>query len=259
MIVSSEAIVLKSMKFRDTSKIVTLYTKSFGKISVLAKGARGGKSKFGSSLEPMSYVQAVFYKKEHRDLHLLSQADHIEVFREIGSDQLKLSLGWCLIEVLHASMHEEEKNEDVFSLTVSALRSLNATQHNPASILLCYFLRLCSQFGFQWDVERCSSCSALTLAKLLDKPPFLFDLESGVLFCANCSRGLVGVRISSEDVSMVIALLKGDVFEAQHVQMGASSALRLLHLIIEYIRKHVSGMKKIKSYQMVDVFLRDAE
>lgn len=247
------------MKFRDTSKIVTLYTKSFGKISVVAKGARGGKSKFGSSLEPMSYVQAVFYKKEHRDLHLLSQADHVEVFREIGSDQLKLSLGWCLIEVLHASMHDEEKNEGVFSLTLGALRALNTTQRNPASIVLRYLLHLCSQLGFQWNVEICSSCSASILTKLRDEASLLFDIESGVFFCTNCSRGLVGVRISSEDVAIVVALLKSGVFETQHVEMGASSTLRLLHLIIEYIRKHVSGMKKIKSYQLVDVYLRDTE
>ena len=63
MIVSTDAIVLRSMKYGETSKIVTLYSKKFGKIKVIAKGARSAKSKFGASLEPMMHSSVIFYKK----------------------------------------------------------------------------------------------------------------------------------------------------------------------------------------------------
>ena len=75
MIESTDAIVLRAIKYGDTSKIVTLYTRRFGKVAVIAKGARSAKSKFGSALEPMSLIQAVFYRKENREVQLLSQAD----------------------------------------------------------------------------------------------------------------------------------------------------------------------------------------
>ena len=73
MITKSEAIVLKSMDFRDSSKIVTFYTRSFGKLKGIAKGARQMKSKFGAALEPITRVSLVLYKKEHRDLQLISE------------------------------------------------------------------------------------------------------------------------------------------------------------------------------------------
>jgi DNA repair protein RecO (recombination protein O) len=74
MIVKTEAIVLKTMKYRDTSKIVTLFTKNYGKLSAVAKGARDRNLRFGSALDSLSHVQVVLYKKEGADLHLLPNA-----------------------------------------------------------------------------------------------------------------------------------------------------------------------------------------
>ena len=53
VLTTTDAIVLKAMKYRDTSRIVTFYTRAFGKLRAIAKGARGPKNKFGSALEPL--------------------------------------------------------------------------------------------------------------------------------------------------------------------------------------------------------------
>ena len=91
-IVKTEAVVLKSMKYRETSKIITFYTRDFGKVKAIAKGARQPKNKFGSSLEPMSYVLVVLYRKEHRDLQLISQCDLIKTFRHLSEDLDKMAV-----------------------------------------------------------------------------------------------------------------------------------------------------------------------
>jgi DNA repair protein RecO (recombination protein O) len=78
MITKTEAVVLKSMNYRDSSKIVTFYTRGFGKVKCIAKGARQMKSKFGAGLEPITNVSLVLYKKEHRELQLVSQCDAIK-------------------------------------------------------------------------------------------------------------------------------------------------------------------------------------
>ena len=91
MLTKTEAVVLKAVKYRETSKIVTLYTKKFGKINAVAKGAMLTTSKFGASLEPMSYILAVLYKKETREVQFLSQADLIKPFSIFAfSNQAKL-------------------------------------------------------------------------------------------------------------------------------------------------------------------------
>ena len=99
MIVSTEAVILKTMKYRDTSRIVTLYTRDFGRLSVIAKGARSRNNKFGASLEPLSHVSAVLYKNEHRDLHLLSKCEISTQFRRIPEDLERLSTAMAIIEL----------------------------------------------------------------------------------------------------------------------------------------------------------------
>ena len=61
MIVKTEAIVLRGRKQGDTSKLATLYTRDFGKIDVIAKGAREQKSKFGGALEMFARSTVVLY------------------------------------------------------------------------------------------------------------------------------------------------------------------------------------------------------
>ncbi len=71
----TQAVVLKTQRLGETSKILTLYSQKFGKIKVVAKGARGLKSRFYGTLEPLNHISIVYYFKETRELQLLSQAD----------------------------------------------------------------------------------------------------------------------------------------------------------------------------------------
>ena len=100
MIVTTEAIVLRRRKQGDTSKILTLYTKAFGKLNVIAKGAREVKSKFGASLETFTHATVVFYRKEHRDLHLLSKAETIESNSQISKSLEKIEQAMAIIELV---------------------------------------------------------------------------------------------------------------------------------------------------------------
>ena len=123
MIVSTDAIVLRSMKYGETSKIVTLYSKKFGKIRVMAKGARSAKSKFGASLEPMMHSSIILYKKEQRDLHLLSKSELSRPFLKFGGNGDRLAAGLALVELVNLVMHDEEENLPMFGLLVEALES----------------------------------------------------------------------------------------------------------------------------------------
>ncbi len=76
-LVRSEGVVLRTYALGDTSRIVVVYTRDFGLVRLVAKGARKQPSRFGFALEPLSRSQLVFYHKPDRELHLVSQADTI--------------------------------------------------------------------------------------------------------------------------------------------------------------------------------------
>src|SRR5215204_6429821 len=74
-LVSTPAVVLSSLRYSETSKIVRLATREFGVQSVIAKGALRPKSRFGAALQLLSEGEAQFVLKENRELHLLTTFD----------------------------------------------------------------------------------------------------------------------------------------------------------------------------------------
>ena len=77
MICSTKAIVLNHKKFSDTSLICNLYSENYGKISIIAKGARSLKNPHGAVLEPLNYIDLIYYYKPKRNIQLFKEASII--------------------------------------------------------------------------------------------------------------------------------------------------------------------------------------
>ncbi len=81
----SEAIVLRSFPLGESDRLVSFLSRDHGRLRGVASGARRTKSRFGSTLEPLSYVRIWFYQRETRDLVRISQTDLIESFSRMLS------------------------------------------------------------------------------------------------------------------------------------------------------------------------------
>ncbi len=154
MIVRTEAVVLRGIKYGETSRIVTLFTREKGKLTVMAKGARLPKSKFGATLEPTAYTQVVFYYKSTRGLQTLSESAHVEPFLNLHRDLERLTLGLRIVELVDVLMQKEDAQPHVFNLVVQTLRRLNEAPQRAANVLPYFQLRLAAALGFAPQVER---------------------------------------------------------------------------------------------------------
>lgn len=148
MIANSDAIVLKSIKYGDTSKIVTLYTKNYGKISVIAKGARKPKNKFGSSLNPLSYINVNFYYKVNRDLQVLNNSDILEHFAMLDANYESLIATLILAEFVNNISQTNEVNEEIFELLLYTLRVINHNIKKAYNIIIKALINLSAITGF---------------------------------------------------------------------------------------------------------------
>ena len=86
----TRAIVLKSIKLSETDKLVTFMTERYGKIKCAAKAARRPKNRFGAALEPLSFIQLIYFGKEHQDIFQLNHCDIIQSFQGIREDLSKI-------------------------------------------------------------------------------------------------------------------------------------------------------------------------
>jgi DNA repair protein RecO (recombination protein O) len=153
-ILRTEAIVLRSLDYGETSQIVTLFTREKGKTTVMAKGARRPKSTFGATLQPMAYTQVVFYFKPTRTLHMLRESSHMEPFHAIRQRLDKIGVGLRIVELVDALVQDEDPQPTVFDLALRALRHLDQSDKRIANIWPFVQLRMASALGVAPAVQR---------------------------------------------------------------------------------------------------------
>ena len=245
MIVKSEAIILKSIKYGESSKILTLLTDRYGKMSVIAKGVRGPKSKFGSLLEPMNHVSAVFYRKETRELQLLSQCDLMGYFPRVHEDVEKMGTAMGVIELASFASHQEESGP-LFHAVLDTLQTINDATKDIAIALYVYELRVLEILGFRPSFHMCAHCSRPIEER--NPPgtfPGRFQLGYGGIVCPSCAMQGGATRRISRDAVQVFRALQ----EEGGLQTDLSEEVRgEIHGILkDLLREHISGFHGLKS------------
>ena len=136
---------------------MAFFTRQFGTIGGIVKGARQRKSRYGSALEPMRYVSLVLYKKEGRELATVSQCDVLRLFPRLEDDLDKMAVGLSIMELLSMISQEEESNP-LFTLVLDAVSALNDATKNPRNVFYYFEIHLARLLGFQPLFGHCSSC-----------------------------------------------------------------------------------------------------
>lgn len=254
MIVKTEAIILRSMKYGETSRILTLYTRDFGRMSVIVKGARATKSKFGASLDVMSHSAVVLYRKEQRELQLLTQADLITPHRGISAHPDRLMYGFSLLEFILATVHGEEAHEDLYDVLSSSLAALDADGARPAPVLLHYLLRLIHAHGLAIDVRHCVRCRADFDDERTLRVHAAFSEPQGGFTCAECPPAPDSLRVHVETAAALRWLDRHPVDQASTLALSDRAAKEGLQLLQRHLHAHLPEMRQVKSLAMLDLF-----
>ncbi len=245
MIVTTEAVVLRAMKFRDTSKIVSLYTRQFGRLSVVAKGARGRTPRFGAALEPMSHVTAVLYHKERRELHLLSQCDLLNGFRRIADTMERMAAGLEVVELVGGVTHDEEANPALFDLLTATLGAIDHATNTPALALYSFEIRLAAILGFQTAFAHCLVCARPLEGTAVKGGVSMFQPDRGGCLCSSCRESHPGGRRLGAAALEVMQQLEDapDPAAALKIAVAPAAAAEVGETLSLYLRTHVEGLR----------------
>lgn len=260
MLTKTEAVILKSMKYGDTSKIVTFYSKEFGRIKGIAKGARAPKNKFGSALEPLTKAALVLYKKEHRDLHLISQCDALDSFRHISEDLDRMSVGLAVLELVDQLTHDEERRPALYGLLAEVLGALNCSGKNFSVYLDAFRIKLVAAFGYAPNFETCGVCGR-ALAADNDEHRFEFQIARGAVLCARCSadRGArrgepvgfaASASFSARGLQVVRRLASARAVDLSGIEYDARTGNEVDAVLRLYMRYHFEGLKPLNATTM---------
>ena len=179
MLYKTEGIVLKSMEYEEADKIVTIFTKDYGKITAIAKGVRKTKSKFGSSLEILTHSVFLFYKG--RNIDIVSQTEILESFFSTSKEVIKFAFAVNCVEMVNKLTEEREINTGLFNLLKEVLHGLRKA-NDPKLLTLSFKWQTISLLGYRPSINHCCRCNK----SVKDQKEMYFNIKEGGLQCNNC-------------------------------------------------------------------------
>jgi len=247
VVVKTEAVVLKTVKYGDTSKIITAFTREYGKLSLIAKGARTSRSKFVSILNPMSCIQAVFYLKESRDIHLLSDASLSRVHKSIVEDPKKTMTGFAMLDALNTAVHTREPHPVLFDHLVEALDVLDLAEQSPVNSLVAFLIALLREIGYGLKLDACVKCGGE-----LDREPLAFESQFGGFVCGRCSSSETGPVVAMNQLKALRWLERPSPGAWSSLSLEPMESLKIVHLLAGHLCRHVPGARRLKSLSLLE-------
>ena len=180
-LVKTVAITLKSRKWGEADRIVTLYARQLGKIRAVARGARRLKSRMGAALEPLTLCELNLFEKSGDSLYRVSQVDLIEPFVRFREDLTLMAAAARMANVVGAVTPDGDPDPDLFDTLEQGLRSV-VTSDDQALTALLFQIRLLGLTGFRPQTDHCAACGK---SREIHEPQF--SPASGGLVCATCA------------------------------------------------------------------------
>jgi DNA repair protein RecO (recombination protein O) len=230
------ALVLKVVEFSETSSIVTLLTREFGKIHALAKGARRPKGPFESALDLLALAQVVFLRKSSGTLDLLTEAKLQRRFRPAGRDLSSLNAGYYVAELLSELTDDYDPHPTLFDLADQTLLGL-ARGDDAASCVYRFELGTLAALGHLPSLETCVECGR----PVAPTDRVAFGLLSGGVLCGDCRSGQRQVvSINSGTLRAMVRLADLESENWKRTELDAKTRGELRGLIGNYI-SHLLG------------------
>jgi DNA repair protein RecO (recombination protein O) len=240
-LIASEAIVLHAFDYLETSRILRLITRESGLQSVVAKGARRPKSRFGTALDLFAQGMAQFSTRRGRELHTLTAFDVTNARPALAGDFDRFT-GAAAIAEMAARFGGDEQHPEVFDAVESAFDALSTASFDDAGErALAGAWRVVGALGFTPALEICASCHA-------DVPlgaPAPFAARAGGILCSRCEPLTKNARTLPADAREALVLWHSGGSARLRDVATARAHQRLLR---EFVVEHLAEGRQLRAF-----------
>lgn len=244
MVHATKGIVLRTVKYGDTSIITTVYTELFGIQSYLVKGVRqstktsAGKASF---FQPSAMLDMVVYHNELKQLQFIKEYQWGYLYENVLFDVVKNTVASFVIELLQHSLQQPEANPELFYLIEDTLKQLDkGTETLTANLPLYFTLHLTSELGFRIS----GSYSTQT--------PVL-DLQEGIFIAQKPIHPYYITDAMAQTTSQLVSLQFYN--ELESISLNRGLRRDLLQAYQTYLSLHIQGFGELKSFGILQEIL----
>jgi DNA repair protein RecO (recombination protein O) len=239
-----QAIVLRAYRLGEADRIVTLLTRSNGKVRAVARGVRRTSSRIGGRLEPFNYVDVQFARG--RTLDVVAQVESLQQYGDpLSTSYQRFTAGEAMVETADRLVAEEGSPAPAqFRLLLGALHALSLGTKDgvrPAPMILdSYLLRALAMAGYAPVLDGCARCGARGRHAW-------FNPSAGGMVCHDCRAGATA-RPSQGAWDLLAELLTGDWTATRDVD--ATTQREVSGLVAAFVNWHLEHA--LRSLPLVD-------
>ncbi|HPE75297.1 MAG TPA: DNA repair protein RecO [Draconibacterium sp.] len=236
MLVTTEGIVLHFIKYGESSVIVTIFTRDFGRQSYMVNAARSKKSQNKSSLlQPLFIVDLVAYQKPTNELHRIKELKSNQVYQNIPFNITKSSLVIFIAEVLYKSINEQESYPEMYDFIKNSLLYFDLMETGSGNFHLWFLFRLTQYLGFFPETNRVGFEG-------------WFDMKKGAVVHFQPSHPFYANKEATEYLMKLSSLKLHEISE-----FVLSRAMRdtLITVLVDYYQLHFEDLGEIKSLNVL--------
>jgi DNA repair protein RecO (recombination protein O) len=245
----ASALVLRLVDFSETSSVVTLFTREFGKVQALAKGGRRPKGPFESALDLLAHCRIVFLRKSSDALDLLTEAKLERRFRPPAGSLPALYAGYYVAELLGKLTDDYDPHPELFDEADDALVALRDGA-DPGRRVLRLELMALRVLGHLPSLDNCAECG-VRVETTGGRVPF--SLAAGGVLCGTCRTGkkqIVSLSAGVPAAMRVLAEARPGPWQAMAWERGVQGELRgLLNRYFTYLLGHGLEMHRYLTAQ----------
>ncbi|WP_101772734.1 DNA repair protein RecO [Peptostreptococcus faecalis] len=235
IVLNTQGIVLKNLKYKENDLILTVFTKKYGKTSVMARGAQRQKSRFLSTSQIFSYNNYIL--KKQNDFFTLSQSESIKSFYNISKDFESFSYASFITKLIENNIVEGQPNNRLFHLLTQTLFLFSEEIEDRKLVLVSFILKFIDYMGYRPEVNRCVSCGTGEYRYAL------FSTELGGIVCDKCiDKEKKYVKINQTTISLMQYILKNDIIVCSKAKVSKILVEELFYLLKEYLIRYFGNV-----------------
>ncbi|MEK8129672.1 DNA repair protein RecO [Paenibacillus filicis] len=238
-----QGIIIRSMDHGEGNKIVTIFTREYGKMSVVARGAKKVKSRFGSAVQLFTLGDFSFFKSGQSGLGSMSLAEIVEAFHPLREDLHLAAYASYLAELTDKMFGDQEGHPYLYEQLKGSFQALQ--QGKDIQIIVhMYEMKMLMQAGYMPELNQCVVCGSQAEAVAL-------SVGLGGILCERCKlRDPQAIPLTPGALKLLRVLGQADVKRLGSIDVKAPTKELLKLVLRTYFDTHV-GLR-MKSRDFID-------
>ena len=227
MIINTNAIVLKTFSYGETSLISRCFTEDRGKISFIIKGAKSKKNLIAPYFQPLSYINIIFNENEKRELQIVSKVSFVKIWTKIPLSLKKMTLSQSVLEISDFTLERNDPYPNLFKILIKTFLYFENGNFDENIVFWHYECKVLSEMGFLIDIE--------------DNQEFI--------------QGSIRLKKTDTSFSVLQNLIKGNLSKINIDSLSKKENKDVSKFLYHKLCYYFEGFERIKSFQVIkDIF-----